>query len=125
MTLMCCDDAYHVTPRVFALAGCDRLGLELLVIDPSMSTPAPRRFRWEIVYPPHGPKWFIYPKTWYRMKRTAYRRLVPVVTSPVQVKEKSLERVLDVESEEDPEEDIQEDSEEEGEPKKKRLKKAS
>ncbi|GJR99918.1 reverse transcriptase domain-containing protein [Tanacetum coccineum] len=59
------------------------------------------------------------------MKRTAYRLRIPVVTSPVQVKEKSHERVPDVESEEDPEEDPREDSEEEGEPKKKRLKEAS
>ncbi|GJX41197.1 putative reverse transcriptase domain-containing protein, partial [Tanacetum coccineum] len=58
-------------------------------------------------------------------QRTAYRRLVPVVTSPVQVKEKSPERVPDVESEEEPKEDPQEDSEEEDKPKKKRLKEAS
>ncbi|GKE61264.1 hypothetical protein Tco_1511631, partial [Tanacetum coccineum] len=89
-----------------------------------MSTPAPRRFRWEIVYPPPGPKWFICPKTGYRMKRTAYRHRVPIVTSPIQVKEKSTERVPDVESKEDPEEDPQEDSEKEGEPKKKRQKEA-
>ncbi|GJW96959.1 hypothetical protein Tco_0178767 [Tanacetum coccineum] len=90
-----------------------------------MSTPPPRRFRWEIVYPPPRQKWFICPKTGYRMKGTAYRCRVPIVTSLVQVKEKSSERVLDVESEEDPKEDPQEDSEEEGEPKKKRLKEAS
>nr|GEW45560.1 hypothetical protein [Tanacetum cinerariifolium] len=30
---MCCDDAYRVTPRVFALAGCDRLISEPLVIE--------------------------------------------------------------------------------------------
>ncbi|GJY87260.1 hypothetical protein Tco_0501888 [Tanacetum coccineum] len=58
------------------------------------------------------------------MKRTAYWRIIPVVTSLVKVKEKSHERVLDVESKEEPKEDPQEDSEEEGEPKK-RLKKAS
>ncbi|GJY80524.1 hypothetical protein Tco_0493275 [Tanacetum coccineum] len=29
---MCCDDAYLVTPRVSALAGCDRFVLEPLVI---------------------------------------------------------------------------------------------
>ncbi|GKE48718.1 hypothetical protein Tco_1479976 [Tanacetum coccineum] len=40
-------------------------------------------------------------------------------------REKSHERILDVELEEDPEEDPQEDSEEEGESNKKRLKKAS
>nr|GEZ98143.1 hypothetical protein [Tanacetum cinerariifolium] len=33
LTSMCCDDAYHVTPRVFALAGCDRLVSEPLVIE--------------------------------------------------------------------------------------------
>nr|GEX48352.1 hypothetical protein [Tanacetum cinerariifolium] len=54
------------------------------------------------------------------MKRIAYRRLVPIVTSPVQVKEKSPERVPDVESKEDPQEDFKK----EGEPKKKQLKEA-
>ncbi|GKB51146.1 hypothetical protein Tco_0901899 [Tanacetum coccineum] len=78
-----------------------------------MSTLAPRRFRWEIVYPPPGPKWFICPKTRYRMKRTAYIRRVPVIISPIQVKEKSPERVPDVESEEDLEEDPQENFKEE------------
>ncbi|GKG15649.1 hypothetical protein Tco_0357972, partial [Tanacetum coccineum] len=39
------------------------------------------------------------------MKQTAYRRRVPFVNFPVQVKEKSHERVPDVESEEDPKED--------------------
>ncbi|GJZ28811.1 hypothetical protein Tco_0573458 [Tanacetum coccineum] len=63
--------------------------------------------------------------TGLRMKQTAYRRHVPVVTSPVQVKEKSPKRVPNVESEEDLEEDPQEDSEKEGEPKKKRMKEAS
>ncbi|GKD69339.1 hypothetical protein Tco_1323429 [Tanacetum coccineum] len=55
---MCCDDAYPVTPHVFALAGCDRLVSEPLVIENLlvMSSPAPKRFRWEIIYPPPGPK---------------------------------------------------------------------
>ncbi|GKD47689.1 hypothetical protein Tco_1276665 [Tanacetum coccineum] len=30
---MCCDDAYCVTPRISALAGCDRLVSKLLVIE--------------------------------------------------------------------------------------------
>ncbi|GJT83901.1 hypothetical protein Tco_1058243 [Tanacetum coccineum] len=47
------------------------------------------------------------------MKQTTYKRRAPIVTSVVQVKEKSSERVPDVESEEDPEEDPQEDSEKE------------
>ncbi|GKA55635.1 reverse transcriptase domain-containing protein [Tanacetum coccineum] len=60
-----------------------------------MSTPVPRRFRWEIVYPPPGPKWFINPKTGYRMKRTAYRRRVHVTTHPFRAKEKLPEKPLD------------------------------
>ncbi|GJY24247.1 hypothetical protein Tco_0397905 [Tanacetum coccineum] len=51
-----------------------------------MSSPAPRRFHWEIVYPPPGPKRYIDP-------------------------EKSPERVPNVESEEDPEEDPEEEEE--------------
>ncbi|GJS14547.1 putative reverse transcriptase domain-containing protein [Tanacetum coccineum] len=35
---MCCDDAYHVTSRVSALAGCDRLVSESLVIENFIST---------------------------------------------------------------------------------------
>ncbi|GKC47528.1 hypothetical protein Tco_1065250 [Tanacetum coccineum] len=89
---MCCDDAYRVTPHVFALTGCDKLVSKPLVIE--------------------------------KMKQTAYKRRAPIVTSVVQVKEKSPKRVPDVESEEDPEEDPQEDSEKEGEPKKKQLKEA-
>ncbi|GJY89438.1 putative reverse transcriptase domain-containing protein [Tanacetum coccineum] len=33
LTSMCCDDAYRVTPHVSALAGCDRLVSEPLVIE--------------------------------------------------------------------------------------------
>ncbi|GJQ98111.1 hypothetical protein Tco_0009250 [Tanacetum coccineum] len=117
---MCCDDAYHVTPRVSALAGCDRLvsklGYREAVSNDEhflvMSSPAPRRFSWEIVYPPPRPKWFIDLKTGYRMKRTGYRHHVPVTTHPFQTKEKSPERVPAMESEEDPEEDPKEDPEE-------------
>ncbi|GKA99353.1 putative reverse transcriptase domain-containing protein, partial [Tanacetum coccineum] len=32
LTPLCCDDIHEVTPRVFALAGCDRLVSEPLVI---------------------------------------------------------------------------------------------
>nr|GEU88084.1 putative reverse transcriptase domain-containing protein [Tanacetum cinerariifolium] len=31
LTPMCCDDIHDVTPRVSALAGCDRLGTRLVV----------------------------------------------------------------------------------------------
>ncbi|GJS94109.1 hypothetical protein Tco_0801077 [Tanacetum coccineum] len=99
---MCCDDAYPVTPRAFDLVRYD-----ILVSKPAMSfshVPAPWRFHWEIIYPT-GPKRFICPMTRLRMKRTAYRCRVSVVTPPVQVKEKSPERVPDVELEEDLEED--------------------
>ncbi|GJW61703.1 hypothetical protein Tco_0111038 [Tanacetum coccineum] len=47
LTSMCCDDAYHVTPRVSALTGCDRLVSEPLVIE-NHDYPTPRRYRWEI-----------------------------------------------------------------------------
>ncbi|GJV63704.1 hypothetical protein Tco_1474532 [Tanacetum coccineum] len=33
LTLLCCDDIHEVTPRVSALAGCDRLVSEPLVIE--------------------------------------------------------------------------------------------
>ncbi|GJR01302.1 reverse transcriptase domain-containing protein [Tanacetum coccineum] len=33
LTPLCCDDIHDVTPRVFALAGCDRLVSEPLVIE--------------------------------------------------------------------------------------------
>nr|GEV79362.1 hypothetical protein [Tanacetum cinerariifolium] len=42
---MCCDDAYHVTPHVFALARCDRLVSELLVIGILFSCFSLRLFR--------------------------------------------------------------------------------
>ncbi|GJR63824.1 putative reverse transcriptase domain-containing protein [Tanacetum coccineum] len=73
-----------------------------------MSAPAPRKFHWEIVYPPSRPKRYINPVTGLRMKRTAYRRRVPVPNHPFQVKEKLLERIPYVESKEDLEEDPEE-----------------
>ncbi|GKF95497.1 hypothetical protein Tco_0288232, partial [Tanacetum coccineum] len=33
LTPLCCDDIHDVTPRVFALAGCDRLVSEPLLIE--------------------------------------------------------------------------------------------
>ncbi|GJS29753.1 hypothetical protein Tco_0490373 [Tanacetum coccineum] len=36
LTLLCCDDIHDVTPRVSALAGCDRLVSEPLVIENSL-----------------------------------------------------------------------------------------
>ncbi|GKA47790.1 hypothetical protein Tco_0740748 [Tanacetum coccineum] len=88
-----------------------------------MTTPTPRRYHWEIVYPT-GPKRWIYPKTGWRMIRTPYRRRVLVDTSPVLVRAKSPRSVLEVKMEEDPEGDLEEDpkEEEEEEPKKKKLK---
>ncbi|GKA79456.1 hypothetical protein Tco_0786052, partial [Tanacetum coccineum] len=84
-----------------------------------MSSPGPRRFWQKVVPPPIGPKF--YPKTGYRVKRTARKCVVPIEFHPSRLKRKLLERISKDDSEEDP----KEDSEEEGEPKKKRLKEAS
>ncbi|GJY54566.1 hypothetical protein Tco_0446230 [Tanacetum coccineum] len=65
-----------------------------------MSTLAPRRYHWEIVYPSR-PRRYIDPVTGFRMKRTAYRRRVLVPTQPSQVKEKSPENVPKVKLKED------------------------
>nr|GEV34797.1 putative reverse transcriptase domain-containing protein [Tanacetum cinerariifolium] len=45
------------------------------------------------------------------MKRTTYKRRVPVLNHPFQVKEKSPERIPNVESEKDPKEDLEEKEE--------------
>ncbi|GKE61632.1 hypothetical protein Tco_1511999 [Tanacetum coccineum] len=77
----------------------------------AMTTPTPRRYRWEIVYPT-GPKRWICLKNGWRMIHIAYRCHVLVETSPVQVREKSPKRASKVGLEEDPEEDPEEDLEE-------------
>ncbi|GJZ19742.1 hypothetical protein Tco_0556332 [Tanacetum coccineum] len=70
-----------------------------------MSALDPKIFRWEIVYPPPGPRMYIDPVTGHMMKRRAYKRCVPVPTHPLQVKEKSPGEIHDVEPEEDLEEE--------------------
>ncbi|GJW01983.1 hypothetical protein Tco_1560839 [Tanacetum coccineum] len=73
-----------------------------------MFAPAPKRVRWEIVYPPPGPRIYIDAKTRHRMMWTAYRRLVSSPTHPLQVKEKPFEKDPE---EEEPNEDSKEASE--------------
>ncbi|GKB45984.1 reverse transcriptase domain-containing protein [Tanacetum coccineum] len=70
-----------------------------------MSAPDPKRFSWEIVYPPPGLKMYIDPVTGLGIKRTANRCRVPVPTHLLQVKEKSPEKIHDVDLEEDPKEE--------------------
>ncbi|GJR15505.1 putative reverse transcriptase domain-containing protein [Tanacetum coccineum] len=44
LTPLCCDDIHDVKPRVSALAGCDRLVSEPMVIETSMSPPIRRKY---------------------------------------------------------------------------------
>ncbi|GJR85728.1 putative reverse transcriptase domain-containing protein [Tanacetum coccineum] len=46
LTPLCCDDIHEVTPRVFALAGCDRL-----VSEPAMFSPTRKKSRWGTIFP--------------------------------------------------------------------------
>ncbi|GJV35497.1 reverse transcriptase domain-containing protein [Tanacetum coccineum] len=53
LTPLCCDDINNVTPRVSALAGCDRLVSEHLVIENilAMFCPTYKKSRWGTVFP--------------------------------------------------------------------------
>ncbi|GJX37043.1 hypothetical protein Tco_0250346 [Tanacetum coccineum] len=50
---LCCDDIHDVTPRVSALAGCDRLVSEPLVIENIlvMFSPTRKKSRWGTIFP--------------------------------------------------------------------------
>ncbi|GJU69649.1 hypothetical protein Tco_1255908 [Tanacetum coccineum] len=52
LTPLCCDDIHDVTPRVSALAGCDRLVSEPLVIENIlvMFSPTRKKSRWGTVF---------------------------------------------------------------------------
>ncbi|GKA10678.1 hypothetical protein Tco_0690111 [Tanacetum coccineum] len=50
LTPLCCDDIHDVTPRVFALARCDRLVLEPLVIENYVSL-IRKKFSWGTIFP--------------------------------------------------------------------------
>ncbi|GJR06214.1 putative reverse transcriptase domain-containing protein [Tanacetum coccineum] len=49
LTPLCCDDIHDVTPRVSALAGCDRLVSEPLVIENYVSL-IRKKFRWGTIF---------------------------------------------------------------------------
>ncbi|GJV15431.1 hypothetical protein Tco_1360754 [Tanacetum coccineum] len=53
LTPLCCDDIHDVTPRVSALAGCDRLVSEPLVIENilAMFFPTHKKSHWGTVFP--------------------------------------------------------------------------
>ncbi|GKD14709.1 hypothetical protein Tco_1199116 [Tanacetum coccineum] len=50
LTPLCCDDIHEVTPRVSALAGCDRLVSEPLVIENYVSL-IRKKFCWGTIFP--------------------------------------------------------------------------
>ncbi|GKB74312.1 hypothetical protein Tco_0935724 [Tanacetum coccineum] len=50
LTPLCCDDIHDVTPRVSALAGCDRLVSEPLVIENYVSL-IRKKFCWGTIFP--------------------------------------------------------------------------
>ncbi|GKD03357.1 hypothetical protein Tco_1178331, partial [Tanacetum coccineum] len=49
LTPLCCDDIHDVTPRVSALAGCDRLVSEPLVIENYVSL-IRKKFCWGTIF---------------------------------------------------------------------------
>ncbi|GJR98393.1 hypothetical protein Tco_0270567 [Tanacetum coccineum] len=94
LTPLCCDDIHDVTPRVSALAGCDRLVSEPLVIENIyqiynllcailesclLQLVASRsKFHWGIAFAT-GRKRFTDPETKLRMKHTNRRVRIPKV----------------------------------------------
>nr|GEU88250.1 reverse transcriptase domain-containing protein [Tanacetum cinerariifolium] len=77
-----------------------------------MTTPTPRRYRWEIVQPTRPRSW-ICPQTRWRMIRTPYRLQVPIDTPPVQEEVQSPRSVLEVKKKEEELEEEEEPKEEE------------
>ncbi|GJY73106.1 hypothetical protein Tco_0477537 [Tanacetum coccineum] len=98
LTPLCCDDIHDVTPRVSALAGCERLVSEPLVIEniyPScvilvMYPPARAsraKFHWGTTFAT-GRKCFTNPETKPRMKHTNRRVRIPKGLYPRRIEEK-------------------------------------
>ncbi|GJT37613.1 hypothetical protein Tco_0937478 [Tanacetum coccineum] len=73
LTPLCCDDTHDVTPRVSALAGCDRLGIVV----------------------PTGLKRYKDPETGLRIKRTNRKCRIPIDLYPCRVEEKLIMRKLE------------------------------
>ncbi|GJS44142.1 hypothetical protein Tco_0569185 [Tanacetum coccineum] len=147
LTPLCCDDAYDATPHVSALAGCDRLVSEPMVIENYVS-PTRKKFRWGIAIPT-GLKRYTDPAIGLKMKRTNRKCRIPIDLYPFRVEEKLTVREVEgkwimkkemtmiskdgtisgfpgytsSKEEEDEEEDEKEEEKEESE--KKRLKEAS
>ncbi|GJT80613.1 hypothetical protein Tco_1054955 [Tanacetum coccineum] len=98
LTLLCYDDIHDVTPRVSALAGCERLVSEPLVIEniyPScvilVMSPLARasraKFHWGTTFAT-GRKCFTNPKTKLRMKHTNRRVRIPKGLYPRRIEDK-------------------------------------
>ncbi|GJZ15274.1 hypothetical protein Tco_0550951 [Tanacetum coccineum] len=83
LTPLCCDDTHEVSPRVFALARCDRLVSEPLVIE--------KQFRWGITFAT-GLKRFTDPVTKLRMKHTNRKCHIPRGLHPHRIEEKFIKR---------------------------------
>ncbi|GJU10082.1 hypothetical protein Tco_1132478 [Tanacetum coccineum] len=78
-----------VVPRISALAGCDRLVSEPLVIQKQLAMPSHfhKKFCWGTVFAT-GRRSFIEPETGLRMKRTNRRTRVPIGLYPCHIEEK-------------------------------------
>ncbi|GJW21017.1 hypothetical protein Tco_0031639 [Tanacetum coccineum] len=98
LTPLCCDDIHEVTPRVFALAGCDRLVSEpqdlivytLLYVILVMSPPARAsraKYHWGNAFATRL-KRFTDPVTKLRMKHTNRRVRIPKGLYPCRIEAK-------------------------------------
>ncbi|GJT77844.1 hypothetical protein Tco_1044569 [Tanacetum coccineum] len=96
LTPLCCDDIHDVTPRVSALAGCDRLVSEPLVIENHVSSISLQllrsfsraKFHWGIA----SATWnqaFTDPETRLKMKHTNRRVRIPKGLHPRRIEEKN------------------------------------
>ncbi|GJZ77861.1 hypothetical protein Tco_0642533 [Tanacetum coccineum] len=84
LTPLCCDGTHEVTPRVSALAGCDKLVSEPLVIENSCSR---AKFHWGISFAT-GLKRYTDPVTKLRMKHMNHKVRIPKGLYPRRIEEK-------------------------------------
>ncbi|GKA66396.1 reverse transcriptase domain-containing protein, partial [Tanacetum coccineum] len=82
-TPLCCDDIHDVTPRVSALAGCDRLVSELMVIE-NMSPPIRRKYHDLVAFATGC-------KSIKNSKRCNCKIQIPIAMWPCRVKEKIID----------------------------------
>ncbi|GJW88551.1 hypothetical protein Tco_0163891 [Tanacetum coccineum] len=90
LTPLCCDDIHDVTPRVFALAGCDSIHGYKALMSPSASASG-AKFHWGIAFAT-GRKRFTDPETKLRMKHTNHRVRIPKGLYPRRIEEKLIKK---------------------------------